>query len=56
MDRDLQNIQALTTLRRIYVEDASPIAVTLDRIGDVFAGEGRPAESLDHYRQALDVR
>jgi tetratricopeptide (TPR) repeat protein len=56
MDKALGDLQALSTLHKIYGYDASPMAATLDRIGDVYAGRQQYVEALDQYRRALDIR
>jgi CHAT domain-containing protein/tetratricopeptide (TPR) repeat protein len=56
MVKALEDLQALSTLRKIYGDDTSPMAATLDRIGDVYAGRQQYDEALDQYRRALDIR
>jgi CHAT domain-containing protein/Tfp pilus assembly protein PilF len=56
MDKALGDLQALSTLHKIYGNDVSPIAATLDRIGDVYAGRTQFDEALDQYRRALEIR
>ena len=55
-DKELEDLQTLTSLRKAYGDDAFQMAAALDKLGDDYAGRKQYDQALKQYGLALDIR